>query len=104
MLKLQPPRAPTDGVVRLMEVDDDLFTIMVEHDGVEQTLHIGGYNLLRLFGFIAIVMRVPLSKAVGKAIGLGVVEAKLNEPSTLGEHVAQNLLAAEMKRVLDTAK
>lgn len=65
----QPPRAETDGAVRVWWDGDDL-CVSCETDGKGQMVKMGEFNAWRIFGMMAVLLKVTLSKKVSKGIKL----------------------------------
>lgn len=66
----QQPRASTDGPISVNAIGDDRISISVTHDGREQSIEMSRYNAARVFAGMALILGIPLSKQVGKAISL----------------------------------
>ena len=63
-----PTRRERDGAVGVSRIDDDTLAITVTDDGVPQSMKLSRYNATRIFGMLAFTLRIPLPKALGKAI------------------------------------
>lgn len=101
-----PERAPSDGPIGVNRPAEGMIGITASTNGETQGIQMSEYNAWRVFGCLAMMLGIPLSKNVGKAIKLGnELNAKL-EPSrplkTLGDRVAHNLhmkmLEEELKK------
>jgi hypothetical protein len=68
----QAPRTEKDGQISVsrMPNERDTLVISVTHDGVQQALTLSEHNASRIFGLLSMMLEIPLSKAVGKAIKL----------------------------------
>jgi hypothetical protein len=103
-----PERQTDDGAVALRRVGEKI-AVHVTDGGVDQELVMGEHNAWRIFGMLAVMLQIPLSPKVGKAIVFSPPEGdrghvsfkfEVPEPKTLGERVAQHLVAKEMKAAL----
>lgn len=65
MLK-QPDRLPDDGSVRVECSGHNHSLVYIEVDG--QNIMMSQYNAWRLFGMLALLLKIPLTRAVAKAI------------------------------------
>lgn len=67
----QAPRTERDGPFTIhWPGDDGTVIISVTDNGAEQTIRMSEYNAARLLGGLALVLGVPLSARVSKAIKL----------------------------------
>jgi hypothetical protein len=66
----QAERKPSDGEVSLRRSDADGFLLEVVTDGVRHGIFMSEYNASRVFASLALMLKIPLSKAVGKEIKL----------------------------------
>lgn len=68
----QAKRGPKDGRVELARdrETEDLF-LMVTHYDKEQHLRMSPYNASRVFAMLALLLEIPLTPKVGKAIKMG---------------------------------
>jgi len=71
----QALREPDDGQVAVRRVTDDQgrerLMIVCGEGETCQTIECSLYNASRIFGMLAVMLEIPLSKAVGKAIKFG---------------------------------
>lgn len=67
---VQPPRTPSDGAVSVRHPTDDIIEIEVTTNGVTSNISMSTYNATRVFAMLSLMLRIPLSTAVGKAIKL----------------------------------
>lgn len=68
-----PEREEGDGAVGLKwesRLGDNRLWLKVETDGAHYSVPISEHNAWRLFGILAVMLEIPLSKRVGKAIRL----------------------------------
>ena len=63
-----PERMPIDGAVSVDRNHQGEMVLRVMHDGVNQSIVLSEYNAWRIFGLLAVMLEIPLSRAVGKAI------------------------------------
>jgi hypothetical protein len=93
-----PARLPDDGLVRVSRLGDDFIALDSTHAGKEESLVVSEYNAWRIFGLLSVMLHLPLSKAVNKAIQMGgygpgsmTFSRPLPPNPTLGDRVAANL-------------
>lgn len=100
----QPARSPVDGPIAVRRIGD-VIIIEAKQGGIETRVEMSEYNAWRAFGCLALMLEIPLSPQVAKAINLG--DEKGNppkavigypEPKTLGERLAQSLTMDELAR------
>jgi len=71
-LPQQPTREPEDGAVSVRrETIDGRERILLSCGEHQEGLELSPYNAWRIFGMLSIILELPLSKQVGKAIKLG---------------------------------
>jgi hypothetical protein len=63
-----PERKPSDGPMSVNRPGPGEITIAAETNGEIQTLTMSEFNAWRTFGCLAMMLGIPLSKEVGKAI------------------------------------
>ena len=67
----QAERRETDGQVEITRSDDGYgLVVSVTNAGVKSDLYMSEFNASRVFGMLAMLLEIPLSKSVGKAIKL----------------------------------
>jgi hypothetical protein len=73
-VRAQPPRQPTDGPVAVRwadrSADDGVIEVDVTTGGKMERITMSMFNAYRVFGMMALMLEVPLPKAVGKGIKL----------------------------------
>lgn len=67
MLKM-PERKPSDGPMGVSRPGPEQITITATTDGEMQSITMSDYNAWRTLGVLAMMLGIPLSKEVGKAI------------------------------------
>lgn len=67
---VQAPRRPEDGAISVSRVEPGMLRLSVVTDGQEETITLSEYNAARIFAGIALMLHIPLGRAVGKAIKL----------------------------------
>jgi hypothetical protein len=65
-----PERQPGDGTASVQAPTDGVIAISVTTDGEAQAITMSRYNAWRVFGMLALMLGLPLSAKVGKAIKL----------------------------------
>lgn len=63
-------RRDCDGTVTVTRLGRDLLAVAVVHEGEEQRLMMSEFNARRVFGMLSLMLELPLSPKVGKAIKL----------------------------------
>ncbi len=66
----QAERLVGDGLVRVHHNDDESLTVSVMRNGTIEHITLSEFNAARVFGMIGLMLGIPLTKAVGKAIKL----------------------------------
>lgn len=87
----QAKRLDTDGSVELRRTDDGLLELVVVTDCTTSRAVMSEYNASRAYAFLALMLGIPIPKAVSKAIKLGEPEAFVRSkraPKNLGERLA----------------
>ena len=67
MLKM-PERKPSDGPMGVSSPSEDEITITAMTNGEMQAVTMSKFNAWRTLGCLALMLGIPLSKDVGKAI------------------------------------
>jgi hypothetical protein len=67
----QPKRAPSDGAIAVRRLPDGRIVISVVTNGIEGGVFMGEFNAWRVFGALALILGIKLSKKLGKSIYLG---------------------------------
>ena len=62
-----PDRQPTDGPVSATRENGNI-RIAVETAGERRSILMGEHNAWRIFGLLAVMLGLPMTKEVGKAI------------------------------------
>ena len=70
MAFVQAPRSDTDGPVSVKRPDDGFVVVEVTSAGKVESILMSEYNASRVFGMLAVMLGIPLSRDVGKAIKL----------------------------------
>lgn len=86
----QAKRLDTDGSVELRRTDDGLLELVVVTDCTTSRAVMSEYNASRAYAFLALMLGIPIPKAVSKAIELGEPEAIVRSkraPKNLGERL-----------------
>lgn len=100
----QPARQSFDGPCAVRRIGE---VIIVEstQNGMTTRVEMSEYNAWRVFGCLALMLEIPLSPSVSKALNLGDEKGKppkatlgFPEPKTLGERLAQRLTMRELER------
>lgn len=66
---VMPPRAPDDGPIGIRK-DRGEYVLLTTQCGVESELRVSPHNAWRLFGSLALMLGIPLPKAIGRLIRL----------------------------------
>jgi hypothetical protein len=64
-------RQPGDGAVSASRPVPDKLAVTVTTDGKMQSLVMSEYNAARLFGMLALMLEIPLPRAVAKSVQIG---------------------------------
>jgi hypothetical protein len=98
-----PQRGPTDGAFSVRRVGDDIHIAVTQGDSTTE-VEMSEYNAWRVFGCLALMLHIPLPKRVASAIRLSedgdpppAMTVGFPEPKTLGDRVAQHLLARRLE-------
>lgn len=108
MVKM-PSRQPKDGAVAVSRLDSDFIALDATYGGDKESLVVSEYNAWRLFGLLSVMLGLPLTKKVSKAIHLGgygpgsvTFSRPLPNPAGLGDELAAEIahtLTVEAMRV-----
>lgn len=98
-----PERQPDDGPLGVSRVDDDPGYLRFTHG--DQWMVLSEYNAARLFGMLALFLKIPIPRALGKAIKLtkpgdDELNASFGFPKarTLGDKLAQHLVGEALQK------
>lgn len=89
-----PARLKDDGGVKVSRLGENYIALDATNDGKEESLVVSEYNAWRLFGLLSVMLKLPLSKAVGRSIKMGgygpgsMTFAPEKPLETLGDRVA----------------
>lgn len=72
--KVQPDKRPGDSPPGVKWVTDDLLEIWCKTDGRTERITLSARNAWQLFGLLALMLGLPLSKKLGKMIHLDLGE------------------------------
>jgi hypothetical protein len=67
---VQAQRAGIDGPVSVKRPDENFVLVTVTTDGRTESILMTEHNASRVFAMLAVMLEIPLSPAVGKAIKL----------------------------------
>jgi hypothetical protein len=99
-----PARQPFDGPCAVRRIGD-VFHVEATQNGMTTRAEMSEYNAWRIFGCLALFLKIPLPPHVSRAIDLSDGKGAppkatigFPEPQTLGERLAQTLTMNEMER------
>lgn len=100
----QPKREDFDGPCAVRRIGG-VIVIESTQNGVTTMCETSLHNAWRIFGCLALMLEIPLSARVGKAINLSDKQGNPPKatvghpaPRNLGERLAQNLMMQELKK------
>ena len=67
---VQADRQATDGAVNVRRIGDDRLMVAVVNGGAGAAIELSEFNASRIFAMLALMLEIPLPKAIGKAIKL----------------------------------